>query len=58
MDCNGAGLPPGPDYIYYYGGQPQTDMEMDMDMDSGEELVKNKTKLEENGPRFISARSK
>ena len=29
-----------------------------VDMDSGEELVKNKTKLEENGPRFISARSK
>ena len=31
---------------------------MDMDMDSGEELVKNKTKVEENGPRLRSTRSK
>ena len=34
------------------------DMFMDMDMDSGEELIKNKTKLEENGPRLRSAKSK
>ena len=32
--------------------------DMDMDMDSGEELVKNKTKVEENGPRLRSTRSK
>ena len=36
----------------------KTDMEMDMDMDSGEELIKNKTKLEENHPRLRSTSSK
>ena len=34
------------------------DGKIDMDMDSGEELVKNKTKVEENGPRLRSAKSK
>ena len=29
-----------------------------MDMDSGEELIKNKTKLKENGPRLKNPRSK
>ena len=36
----------------------EIDMFMDMDMDSGEELFKNNSKSEENGPRLRSTKGK
>ena len=53
------------EYEYDYSQYPKNlddyndyDRKIDMDMDSGEELVKNKTKLKENGPRLKNPRSK